>query len=70
MRSRGRSGRIVGDSVDRVVRVGKGAVFLVGLAVTFALVFVGVIAATSAVLGDGEGAFLSGDPTGGIRPRG
>lgn len=60
---------MIRDAVDRVVRVGKDAVFLVGLAVTFALVLVGAIAGANAVLGDGDGASLSGGFDGGIRPR-
>ena len=54
--------------VDRIVWVGKGAVLLVGLAVTFALMFAGAIAAANAVLGSGDGTVLSIEPDGGGPP--
>jgi len=64
VRRRERSGKVVRNAVDKVVWVGKGAAFLVGLAVIFAAVF----AVANAVLGDGGGPSLYGgsyraDPT-------
>jgi len=59
---------VVRDAVDKVVWVGKCAVFLVGLAVTFALVFVGAIAVANAVLGPGDGTIFSIEPDGGDQP--
>jgi len=47
---------VVRNAVDKVVWVGKGAAFLVGLAVIFAAVF----AVANAVLGDGGGPSLYG----------
>ena len=60
MRRRERSGKVIRNAVDKIVWVGKGAAFLVGLAVILAAVF--------AVLGAGGRPSLYGgsyraDPT-------
>jgi hypothetical protein len=59
------SGKVVRDVVGRVVWLGKGAVFLVGIAVIFALPFAGAIAVANAVLGSGDGTVLSIESDGG-----
>ena len=56
---------MVRDVVGRVLWVGKGAVFLVGLAVIFALLFAGANAVANAVLGSGDGTVLSIESDGG-----
>jgi hypothetical protein len=56
---------MVRDVVGRIVWVGKGAVFLAGLAVIFALLFAGAIAVANAVLGTGDGTVLSIESDGG-----
>jgi hypothetical protein len=61
---------MVRDVVDRIVWVGKGAVFLAGLAVIFALLVAGANAVANAVLGSGDGTVLSIESDGGIRSRG
>lgn len=64
------SGKMVRDVVGRIVWVGKGAVFLAGLAVIFALLFAGASAVATAVLGYGDGTSLSIESDRGISSRG